>query len=115
MRRGAAFESARTDRVFFNEREFAERVLWQPRSGAPKEIVGVFEERFRADDLVEAEIENSEPRLRCASEGLPDVREGDGITIPAEDDGSAAGRKLWIVRGVEPDSKGHTFLVLSEV
>lgn len=115
MRGGAAFEGPRTAAVFLNEREFAQRCLWRPRQGTAAEIVGIFQDPFNQDTLVEAGLETSQPRLRCASAELPEIGEGDVVVIPAEDPGDGSGRRTWVVRGVEPDGTGFTFLKLSEV
>ncbi|WP_299393276.1 head-tail joining protein [Pelagibius sp.] len=100
-----AVEGPEERAAFFDPEVFGVAATWSPAGGGgPITVNGIFDNEFASglqeDDVA---VETSQPRFTCASEDVPNIAQGDSLTVNAT---------IYAVVGVQPDGTGITELLL---
>lgn len=99
-----ALESEADLASFFDADEFGTPALYRAGGvGAPREVVGIFDQAYAAPGLGGLAGEGSEVAFRCAASALPTAQQGDALRVAAT---------TWRVRSVRPDGTGTLILIL---
>jgi len=90
---------------------FGEPITYMPAMGSPFSIIGVFNNAYSSITLIDdgSEINTTKPVLGVRDSEFPKPPvQGDKLYVPSV-------KATYIVRDVNPDSHGHTNLMLNRV
>lgn len=86
---------------------YGETVAYQPGTGSPVTVTGVFDAAYKRDDVGEAGVSTSEPAVFLRLADLPSDPRADSPIVTIR-------TVAYAVREVEPDGEGGIRLFLQE-